>query len=322
MFSEDSAVPTGYLMGRTSVAVLAPAKINLTLRVLGRRPDGYHLLDSVVAPIAVFDRVRISLRRCRDRGRDIRLSCLPSGAVPISDTNLVVRAARLYLERTCGSAGVDIELDKRIPVGAGLGGGSSDAAATLRLLNVLADHPVPVEILSAWALELGADVPLFLSGGMARMSGVGEVLEAVPAPLDRHSALVVAFPGVSLETRHVYAKYDDLLTTEGPVSRVPRLTVGRGPLYEWLENDLEAAAFRILPIVENLKRQLRALGAQAALMTGSGSAVFGVWDSAERAGAAVRALRADGLWARATWILDRLPAVETYDADSGRSPSW
>lgn len=301
--------------------VLAPAKVNLTLRIVGRLPGGYHLLDSLVAPIAIFDEVR--LRSCaQKRGQDVIVSCSPAGAVAAGESNLAARAARLYLQRTDSSARVEINLEKRIPIGAGLGGGSSDAAATLRLLNAMAEDPVPAALLADWALDLGADVPFFLAGGSARMRGIGEQLEAVRPPLDRRVALVVVFPGTLLETRHVYAKYDDLLTTEGPVSKVRRLSVDRGPLYEWLENDLEAAAFRILPIVDNLKRQLRALGAQGALMTGSGSAVFGVWDGAEQARAAAQVLRAAGLWARATWILDRLPAVETNDADGGRSPSW
>jgi 4-diphosphocytidyl-2-C-methyl-D-erythritol kinase len=301
-------------------AVAAPAKLNLSLRIVGRRPDGYHLLDSVVAPIALFDQVKVSFRR--QATNDVALCCTPVSAAPAGSDNLAARAALLYLERVGLTARIWIDLSKQIPAGAGLGGGSSDAAATLRLLNALSPVRATPSDLARWALELGADVPFFLSGGSARMRGVGEQLAPIDSPLDRHSALVVAFPGTPLETRHVYAKYDDLLTTEGSVSRVRGLTVGHGPLREWLENDLEAAAFQILPIVKHLKRQLRALGARSVLMTGSGSAVFGVWDGAEQASAAARAIRAAGLWARATWILDRLPAVETHDADDGRSPSW
>ncbi|HSP97325.1 MAG TPA: 4-(cytidine 5'-diphospho)-2-C-methyl-D-erythritol kinase [Candidatus Dormibacteraeota bacterium] len=298
----------------------APAKLNLCLRIVGRRADGYHLLDSAVAPIALFDVVRIHVEP--QSAAEVSIHCMPRGTAPNGPENLAARAALVYLQRTGWSAKVRIDLDKRIPAGAGLGGGSSDAAATLRLLNALSDDPVPASELSTWALDLGADVPFFLSGGSARMRGVGDRLDPMPVPLDPRAGLVVVFPGTPLETRHVYANYDDLLTTEGSVSRVRGLTVDRGPLHEWLENDLEAAAFQILPIVKNLKRQLRALGARGALMTGSGSAVFGVWDGAEQASAAARAMRAAGLWARATWILDRLPAVETHDADDGRSPSW
>lgn len=304
-----------------SVEVLAPAKVNLSLRVIGRRGDGYHLLDSCVAPVAIYDRLRVSIRFA-DVGQQISLSCSPSSAIPVGDSNLVVRATRLFLEEVRCNARVVVRLEKGIPVGAGLGGGSSDAAATLRALNFLSERPVPPGLLSEWALRLGADVPFFLTGGCARMRGIGERLEHLANPVPRDSALVVVYPGIPLETRHVYAMYDDLLTSADSASRVRGLTVGRGQSNPWLQNDLEASAFRILPIVDNLKRQLRALGAQGSLMTGSGSAVFGLWDSGERARAAAGQLRATGAWARATWILDKLPAVETCDADGGRSPSW
>jgi 4-diphosphocytidyl-2-C-methyl-D-erythritol kinase len=305
---------------RAAAGVLAPAKINIGLHVVGRREDGYHLLDSVVAPVAVFDSVRIDVEP--HATTEVAICCGPGGDLD-GPNNLAVRAALLYLRLTGHTARVDIDLMKGIPVGAGLGGGSSDAAATLRLLNRLFADTVPPGELAAWALELGADVPFFLSGGCARMRGIGEQLEPVQSPFDPRWGLVVAFPGTPLETRHVYANYDDLLTTEGSVSTVRGLTVDRDPLQQqWLENDLEAAAFQILPIVELLKGQLCALGARGALMTGSGSAVFGVWDGAEQASAAARTMRAAGVWARATWILNRLPAIETYDADDGRSPSW
>lgn len=302
-----------------AASVAAPAKINVSLRVVGVRGDGYHLLDSIVAPIAVCDQVRLEVED--GAATEISLRC-PGGA-PEGADNLAARAALLYLRRTGRTARVGIDLGKRIPAGAGLGGGSSDAAAALRLLNGLAEEPVGAPELARWALELGADVPLFLSGGCARMRGVGELLEPIGAPFDPRTGIAVAFPGAPLETRHVYAKYDDLLTTGGSVSRVRGLTVERGPLLrDGLANDLEAAAFQILPSVKRLKRQLRALGARYAAMTGSGSAVFGVWDGAERASAAARALRATGVWARATWILNELPAIEKHDGDDGRSPSW
>lgn len=316
MFSDPSHAAEG---GRQRASVAAPAKLNLSLRVVGRRADGYHLIDSLVVPIALLDQVRLSVESFPVA--EVSIRCRPGGA-PEGPENLAVRAAALYLRRTGRTARVEIDLIKQVPAGAGLGGGSSDAAATLRLLNALSPDPVPAADLGAWALELGADVPFFLCGGAARMRGIGEDIRPMPCPLEPGSRLVVAYPGSPLETGHVYAIYDDLLTMQAPVSRVPRLTVDRGPLLEWLENDLEAAAFQTLPIVKVLKRQLCALGARGALMTGSGSAVFGVWDGAEQASAAARAMRAAGVWARATRILDRLPAIETHDGDDGRSPSW
>lgn len=294
-----------------SAAVWAPAKLNLLLKVTGRRPDGYHLLDSIVAPVAIYDRICVSVSASRAPRVGLKVS--PAGLAPDDDSNLCIRAARLYLEQSGMPADVRIELHKEVPVGAGLGGGSSDAAATLRLLNVLAPTSVPPSRLQRWALELGADVPFFLLGGPARMQGIGESLTPIRLAAAVGS-LVVAFPGVSLGTRHVYAKYDDSLTSEAPLSRVREFVVGRAPLHEWLENDLEVAAFQILPVLENLKRRLRALGAQGVSMTGSGSAIFGVWSCAKEAADAVRKLLATGVWARTTSILDTLPRVVVHDA--------
>lgn len=301
--------------------VAAPAKLNLSLRVTGRRADGYHLLDSVVIPVGIADEVAVVVWPGRPSAVSVQSS--PHGAAPDDATNLSARAARLFLERTGRRAAVEITLRKEIPAGAGMGGGSSDAAATLRLLNALAGAPVPASELARWALELGADVPLFLTGGPVRMRGIGELVEPLSLPNLAGAGFVVVFPGVGLETRHVYAKYDDSLTTAGPASRVRRFIVDRGPLHEWMENDLEAAAIQILPVLKDLKQQLGALGARRALMTGSGSAVFGVWQGAEEATAAARAFGARGMWARAASMLDALPVVEASDSDDdGRSPSW
>ena len=207
---------------------------------------------------------------------------------------------RSFMQRT-GSAQVSIALIKRIPAGAGLGGGSSDAAAVLRALNALLGVPVARADLMAWALELGADVPLFVFGRPARMRGVGEILE--PWPAAPSGPLVVAFAGAALETRAVYAKYDDLLTMADPPSTIRALTPGREPLPSMLHNDLEAAAFHVQPALRSLKKRLCALGAEGVLMTGSGSAVFGVWKQWDDARAAAERLRAAGVWARVVRVL-------------------
>lgn len=307
--------------GRATAGVDAPAKLNVSLKIVGRRIDGYHLLDSLVVPISIADRVTVSVDRSDPPS--VSFQSAPDGAVPLGAENLCVRAALVYLQRTHSTGRVHITLRKSVPVGAGMGGGSSDAAATLRLLNALADRPVPRDDLSAWALELGADVPFFLIGGPARMQGIGEVLERVGVPLTIGPGIVVAFSGTPLETRHVYAKYDDSLTSRESVSRVRGLIVDNGSSRKWLENDLEAAACELLPSLRDLKRQLHGLGARDVAMTGSGSAIFGVWNCVEQAANAARSLDAMGIWARATSILDTLPDVAVRDADDdGRSPSW
>ena len=301
-------------------AVDAPAKLNLSLRILGRRADGYHELDSLVAPIHIADRVTVWVSANADPL--VSFQVVPDGAAPAGAENLCVRAAVLYLDRTKTTARIRIELEKCLPIGAGMGGGSSDAAAILRSLNTLADRPVPLAELSGWALELGADVPFFLLGGPARMQGIGEILQPAIVPSSIGPGLVVAFHGTPLETRHVYAKYDDSLTSEQSASRVRGFIVRNGPS-PFLGNDLEAAACQLLPSLRDLKQQLRGLGARDVAMTGSGSAIFGLWNCAEEAESAARSLEAMGIWARATSILDTLPDVAVRDADDdGRSPSW
>jgi 4-diphosphocytidyl-2-C-methyl-D-erythritol kinase len=289
-----------------SAFVNAPAKINLCLHVVGRRDDGYHLLDSVVVPVSLFDDVDVRVEP--SAAPLISFHCEPSGATPAGGDNLAVRAADAFLRQAGICARVSIALRKRIPVGAGLGGGSSDAAAVLRCLNVLLRRPMDRADLAICALEVGADVPLFLVGGPARMGGIGEVVEAwSPAPA---MPIVIAFTGTALDTRVVYAKYDDLLTMSGSPSTIRGLTPGQEPLSGVLHNDLEAAAFHVQPGLRALKRRLRSLGAEGVLMTGSGSAIFGYWQQWDDAHAAAEQLRAAGVWARVVHVLERVPAVE------------
>ena len=300
--------------------VLAPAKVNLYLRVLGCRDDGYHFLDSLVAPIRLFDRLRVCIRPAQSTHIDLQIK--PAVDLSPGPENLAFRAAALYLRRTGRCARVAITLHKRIPVGAGLGGGSSDAAAVLRALNALSSCPVDSCNLADWALGLGADVPFFLLGGSGRMRGVGERLSPTPSPLPTGQPLVVAFLGAGLATAEVYRRYDDSLTTPRGTSTTYALTPGQGPLQDWLINDLEAAAVQIIPTLMNLKRQLRALGARGVVMTGSGSAILGVWNRWDDACAAAQRLRADGTWACVTEVLEKVPAVERDEQHGGRSPSW
>jgi len=286
--------------------VNAPAKVNLRLSITGRRSDGYHLLDSLVVPVSLFD--GLAVRITPSRASSISLHVDPPAAAPPGAENLAVRAAELFLRRSGISAAVSIGLSKRIPLGAGLGGGSSDAAAVLRGLNALRQQPVPAPELMTWGLELGADVPLFVFGRPAHMCGIGEILTpwsgAIACPL------VIAFPGVGVDTRTVYAKYDDLLTMSGPPSTIRPLTPGQEPLRSMLHNDLEAAAFHVQPALRSLRKRLCALGADGTSMTGSGSAIFGYWKHWDDARVAAEQLQRAGVWARVVRALERVPAVE------------
>jgi 4-diphosphocytidyl-2-C-methyl-D-erythritol kinase len=296
--------PGGPQWVAASASIAAPAKINLSLKVVGRRADGYHLIDSAVAPIGLYDDIHIDVGSA---GRtEVSISCDPPDAAPSDDTNLAARAAKLFLSAVGTAARVSIRIAKRIPAGAGLGGGSSDAAAVLRTLNVMSGRPLPEAELAASALSLGADVPLFLFGRPARMRGIGEILE--PHAVHFARPVVIAHSGMPLSTASVYAKYDDLLTMSAPVSIVR--ASGREPLRTILLNDLEAAAFRVQPGLQSLKRRLCSLGAEGVLMTGSGSAIFGIWQHWDDASASAERLRSAGIWARVVRILDRVPAPE------------
>jgi len=295
-------------MTASVATIYAPAKVNLFLRVLDRRPDGYHLLDSVLLPISLYDEVSI-----RSERRD-SMSHLPpvtvvtdSAQAPGGPANLAHRAATLLLGGAKQSVTVQIDIRKRIPVGSGMGGGSSDAAAVLWSLNRLLGSPVSPEALLALAGKIGSDIPFFLIGQPARVAGTGDIVRPLSVP---HSlSLVVCSDGVSLSTREVYARVDLSLTTRRPVTNIADFIGGLKPLSELLVNDLEAAATQIHPGVLSLKAALAECGALGTLMTGSGSAVFGIWPDPESAANAAKVLRDRGLWAQSVQTLDRSPVI-------------
>lgn len=246
--------------------VLAPAKVNLSLRILGKRPDGYHDLRSLVCPVSVFDRLR--LRAGSEAGILFRCS---DSTIPSDGTNLVVRAARLF----CGQVGIEpaleIDLEKEIPHGAGMGGGSSDAAATLRGLNQMYGRGLSVEALSSMAEQLGSDVPLFLRSGAVWIAGRGERVEA--ATLPREWSLLMVKPGFGVPTPWAYGAL-------AGAGELPGIDFGGRDIGGVvLENDLERPVFGKYLLLAEVKRWLseqeRCLGA---LMSGSGSTVFGVFD--------------------------------------------
>jgi 4-diphosphocytidyl-2-C-methyl-D-erythritol kinase len=252
----------------------APAKVNLGLRVSGLRDDGYHELDSVFAPLDFGDTLRLEVEPARAARVTIRVIG-DADAVPAGPDNLAARAAQRYLEVTGLRWQVAITLTKQIPVGAGLGGGSSDAAAVLRELAPRGPALAPGR-LAALALELGADVPFFLDPRPARVRGIGERIE--PLPGVPALTLLLVHPGVPLATAEVYRSFDALVPTPR------RLSPAAGPwppdragLALRLRNDLEPAARRLAPALGRLRRQLEALGAEAVSMSGSGAALYGVF---------------------------------------------
>ena len=263
----------------------APAKVNLDLRLTGRRADGYHELDSIVAFTAWADRLSF----ISDRRLALEVGGPFAAALADRTDNLVLRAARRLAEHAGCAPHVRIALDKRIPVAAGLGGGSADAAATLRGLSRLWQLGLKVADLLPLALELGADVPVCLRSSSARMGGIGERLEPIElAVLD----LVLANPNHAVSTAQVFAGLGAIGPALRPEEPVP--TIG-ADLLAWLRargNDLEAPARRIAPVIGEVLATLGAQpGCRLARMSGSGATCFGVFDDEQAAARAARAMR-------------------------------
>jgi len=265
-----------------ALTLRAPAKVNLGLRVTGRREDGYHTIDSLFAPLDLADQLTIAVEQGRGASVELVLSGEAAAGLPPGDDNLACRAARAFLDRVQANVAVRIDLDKQIPAGAGLGGGSSDAGAVLRALSELLPGILAPRELAELALGLGADVPFFLAPSPSRVRGIGEQIDplaALPA-----LSLLLAHPGVSLDTATVYAAWDrrEAALTRKPPRPTMRPAFGPGleasALQGLLENDLEPPAVRLCPSIAQLKEQIGSLGALAVGMSGSGATVFGVFE--------------------------------------------
>jgi len=285
MFSDAAGAPAAASAARTRYA--APAKLNLFLHVIGRRADGYHLLQTVFRFLDYGDELGFSVR---DDGVVRRVTELP--AIP-AEADLCVRAARLLKVRTGSRFGVDIELVKKLPTGGGLGGGSSDAATTLMVLNRLWQLGLSRTQLQALALELGADVPVFVFGRSAFAEGIGERLAAVQLPPAWYLVLV---PETAVSTAEIFSAAELTRTTNAIT--IAAFSVGQG------RNDLEPVVCRRYPQVARHLEWLRQYG--DARMTGSGACVFCGFETEAQAQRVLSELPADmqGFVARG---LDRHP---------------
>jgi 4-diphosphocytidyl-2-C-methyl-D-erythritol kinase len=265
----------------TTVHYLAPAKINLCLHVLGRRPDGYHELAMIMQRVSLYDRLEMTLTD--EPG--VRVSC-PGVELPPDEENIAARAARRLLSLKAAGCGVEIVIDKQIPVAAGLGGGSSDAAAVLMGLNDMLELGLSRNTLMEEGGRLGADVPFFVFGAAAWATGIGDVLEKVEdmPPL----WYVLVNPGLAVSTAWVYQNLG--LTSKIEAARLPRFPRTLEGVVGLLHNDLERVTVSRYPLVATVKEELVASGAAGVLMSGSGPTVFGVF-----AGEAVARMAADEL---------------------------
>ena len=265
------------------VRVRALAKINLDLRVLRKRPDGYHELRTIFQTISLADSLDIAFTPGRKTAIEL------DDPLAISE-NLVVRAARLALDAMRVTGRVEMRLRKRIPMGAGLGGGSSDAAAVLLALPALAGRVLGLPILSDIAARLGSDVPFFLLGGTA--VGIGRGTELFPLPDRPAMAGLVVAPTVHVNTAQAYRDLSPGLTTESQENKIfsfQSLTWERG-VGQSSGNDFEAVVFKQHRNLADLKKRLVRAGATAAMMTGSGSALFGLFPSRHGISAAIKSL--------------------------------
>ncbi len=280
----------------------ALAKINLTLLVGGLRTDGYHQMESVMQTIDLADQVRIRPLRW-----GLHLTCHPSPSVS-PERNLAYRAAELFFRATSLRGGADIVIRKKIPVAAGLGGGSADAAATLVLLNEIHDNPLSPGQLEELGGQLGSDVPFALRQGSAWVTGRGEKVTSLT-----HSSsfyLVLAKPtGAFLSTRDVYARYQPKDSSPNTLAAIVEALQSNdvAAMAGLLFNDLEETACQMLPVIAGIKQEFLQQGAVAALLSGSGPTVFGLFQQENEAARVAQAMASEGVWA----IVTR-PALSTH----------
>jgi len=272
--------------------VAAPAKVNFILDVLGRRPNGYHDVAMLMVRLSLHDRVTVTL----NGGNRIAAIC-PGLELAVGEENIAARAARLFVEHTGIETGIDIRIDKHIPAAAGMGGGSSNAAAVLLALNDLLGTDLPRSELQSLGVRLGADVPFFLCGEMAAWAtGIGERLEpwrGLPP-----CCLVLVNPRFAVSTAWVYQNLG--LTGHRSATKIPRFPERMADLAGLLRNDLEVVTSSRHPEITTIKSRLLASGALAALMSGSGPTVFGLYaDEVAAERAAEQLAEGTGWWTAA-----------------------
>ncbi len=279
------------------------AKINLGLEVVGRRPDGYHDIRTLFQSISLAD--EITLTSAPEGTLDLAGD---DASIPWDERNIIAKAVRLVRERTGTRRGAAIRVAKRIPAGRGLAGGSSNAAAVLAALDKLWELSLDGPDMAALALAAGSDVPYFLHGGLCLGEGRGEALTRLEdfPPL----ACLLAFPPYEISTAAVYAGFGPFLTSGAKASKIMRfLETGDFGL---LENDLEKVIFRTHPELEGIKEFFRNQGAVLAMVSGSGSAVYGLFPDGEKARAALERIGGG----TAALMAETLPRA-SFRADAG-----
>jgi 4-diphosphocytidyl-2-C-methyl-D-erythritol kinase len=261
-------------VSEATLVIGAPAKVNLDLRILGRRPDGYHDIDSLFQAVSLFDRLRFT----RDESLSgVALSLTNRVELEIDERNLIVKAFRLMQEQFGLTGGLKVELEKNIPIAAGLGGGSADGAATILACRILWDLPLKAAEMAELSARIGSDLPFFFSTGQAHVTGRGEVVENVELPTDYW--LVLVTPGLAISTKEAYSALRLPLTKNTP-ARNFRGWKAPGDFVKWLSssgNDFEPVQLAHFELLRQVKSDLMDSGALLARMSGSGPTVFGIY---------------------------------------------
>jgi len=264
----------------------APAKLNLGLRITGKRDDGYHDILSIFQTVNFFDELTIT------SAAGSGLMCTEPG-IPSGRDNLVIKAQETFSKHYGIPSQVTFSLKKRIPVGAGLGGGSSDAAAALRGLTRFHSIESSNEILRECAEELGSDIPFLLQCGTAIVSGRGERIAFVEWPFD--FTYVIVYPGFGISTAWAYENLGKLQNDGGAyrtvIEKLKGGTLEEGEFFSALHNDFEPVVFKEYPALQGIKNSLYKCGACVALLTGSGSSVIGIFEDEENARWCARVLK-------------------------------
>ncbi len=270
--------------------IKAPAKINLFLDILGKRPDGYHNIKSIVLPVSVYDRVVLENQPNAIEiivDNNLKLPGISwTMAMCRPEENLATRAARLLQEVTGHPGGVRIMLEKNIPMGAGLGGGSSDAAAVLKGLNTLWQTGLNQDRLISLGARLGCDIPALIQGGSLCMEGTGEQLTALRRNKQKPLWLLLVYPGFAVSTSDIYARYKTDLTSAPPPDKFHQVVSGLEEgvtemVAAGLFNALQATVFQKYPVLALIKNKLESAGALGIQLTGSGSTLYALVSDAD-----------------------------------------
>ncbi len=289
--------------GSASLTLFSPAKINLYLRIIGKRPDGYHELETVMLPLDFGDQITLHSRKSA-----IMLEC-DDPRLPTDDSNLVLRAAKKLAGAFPTEKGAKISLKKRTPLAAGLGGGSSNAAVTLLGLKKLWKLNAPGEKLHSLAASMGSDIIFFMAGGAALCRGRGEKIESIPCKFS--AAILLVNPGFGISTKWAYESWakaaaDSRLTAPPPEVSLLLRALAEDDLAgvsRFLFNSLEAPSIRKFPVLELIKNSMRDSGAAGALMSGSGATVFGLFPEVKQAKVSARKVREQfgpSIWTQVT----------------------